>query len=196
MISVADLIKQNSPWESQIQQMLQLDGLKRAHLKADVQSFESKKTALSDIGKTFSSMQKAMNSLSDQADSPFNTMRASATSDALSIVSTDDSAQLGNMDIEIGQVARHDTHTSAALGMEGQEFSGGIISMDLHMGGDSVTISVDTNGLNNDEVLAKISEEINSQEDLGVSASRIQVSDTESALSIKSAETVLVNKIT
>ncbi|MEX0773135.1 MAG: flagellar filament capping protein FliD [Balneolales bacterium] len=196
MISAADIFKQNSPWEPQIQQILQLEGLRRAQFRFDVQVFESQKSALDDIGKAFSSMQTAMNSITDEIDSPFETMKASATSDAISIVSTDDSAKIGNMDIEVGQVARRDTQISAAMDMEATSFSGGTISMDLQIGADTITISVDTAGLNNDEVLEKISEEITSQEDLGVSASRIQVSDTESALSIKSEETGLVNKIT
>jgi len=198
MISASSLIQQSNPFESSIQQILRLDGLKRDQLRSDLNTIESQKSALNDIGSAFSSFQTTINTFADEPGTSFNPQKVESSGDALRIISSEEGINTGNFDIQVNQLARRDTFNSDSFQQTGTELSiQGSGSFEISVGGaDPVTVSVDTTGLTNEEVLAAVSDSINLQAGDQLSASRIQVTDSDSALSIKSSETGSVNQIT
>lgn len=197
MISASTLAQQSNPFESQIQQILQLDGLRRDALNQDIKSYEAGKTALNDIGTAFSSFQSIINSFENDSDASFQALSASASSDALKILSTDATGSPGTYDIEVGQVARRDIVNSSQLVDTATDLSGtGTGSFKLLIDSEEITVNIDTTGLTNEEVLDEIVSEINEQSSGSINASRLQVNDSDSVLSIKSSETGLANQIT
>ncbi len=197
MISASDLIRQSNPFESSIQQILRLDGLKRDQLRSDLNNIESQKKALNDIGSAFSSFQTILNKFSDESAQSFRPLKTESTFEGIQIVSNDGVDNTGSFDIQVTQMARRDTMTSASFATDGTGLSvNGSGSFEITVGGgDPVTISLDTNGLTNDEVLAAIRDAVNDQAGDQVSASKIQTSDTESALSLKSSDTGSTSQI-
>lgn len=198
MISASSLLRQSNPFETSIQQILRLDGLKRDQLRSDLNTFESQKRALNDIGSAFSALQKTINTFADEPSTSFNPQKVESSGDALRIISSEAGINTGNFDIEVNQLARRDTHNSVSFQQAGTELSAqGTGSFEISVGGaDPITVSIDTTGLTNEEVLGAIRDSINLQAGDLISASRVQVTDTESALSIKSRETGSANQIT
>ncbi|MGF1671341.1 MAG: flagellar filament capping protein FliD [Balneolaceae bacterium] len=198
MISASALLQQTNPFENSIQQILRLDGLKREQLKADLNTIEAQKKALSDIGSAFSSFQSIINNFADQPADAFKPFKAESTSGALRIISNEGVLNTGNFNIQVGQLARSDTFNSASFTGTGDDLSTqGMGSFEISVAGsDPVTISVDTTGLTNKEVLAAIRDSVNELAGERISASRIQTSDTDFAISIKSRETGSINEIT
>ncbi|MEX0769760.1 MAG: flagellar filament capping protein FliD [Balneolaceae bacterium] len=196
MIS-ANIFAQQSTFESQIQQILKLDGLRRDELKLNLKSFEEGKSALNDIGTAFSSFQSIINNFENNSEASFQALKGTTSSDALKVLSTDSTSTPGTYDIQIGQVAQRDIVNSAQFQDTGTDLSGtGQGSFKLLIGEEELLIDIDTTGLTNQEVLNEIANEINTQSSGAVSASRLQVNDSESILSIKSSETGSVNQIT
>ena len=197
MISASDLIRQSNPFESSIQQILRLDGLKRDQLRFDLNNIESQKKALNDIGSAFSSFQTILNKFSDESTQTFRPLKTESTFEGIQITSNDAVDNTGSFDIQVTQMARRDTMTSASFTTDGTGLSAsGSGSFEITSGGgDPVTISLDTTGLTNDEVLAAIRDAVNDQAGDQVSASKIQTSDTESALSLKSSDTGSTSQI-
>jgi len=198
MISASSLLQQSNPFETSIQQILRLDGLKREQLRFDLNTIESQKKALNDIGSAFSAFQKTINTFADEPGTSFNPQKVESSGDALRIISSEEGINTGNFDIQVNQLARRDTHNSASFQQTGTELSAqGTGSFEISVGSaDPITVSLDTTGLTNEEVLGAIRDSINLQAGDLISASRVQVTDTESALSIKSRETGSANQIT
>jgi len=197
MISASDLIRQSNPFESSIQQILRLDGLKREQLRSDLNNIESQKKALNDIGSAFSSFQTILNKFSDETAQAFRPLKTESTFEGIQITSNNGIDNTGSFDVQVTQMARRDTMTSASFATDGTALSAnGTGSFEITVGGgDPITISLDTTGLTNDEVLSAIRDAVNNQAGDRVSASRIQTSDTESALSLKSRDTGSNNQI-
>ncbi|MEX2347364.1 MAG: flagellar filament capping protein FliD [Balneolaceae bacterium] len=198
MISAASLLQGSNPYESSIQQILQLDAMKRNRLQAEVKTLESQKKALDEIGTAFSSLQTVLDQFSDNSFSTFNTLKGTSSSDAINVLSTDGMSAPGSFDVFVEQVAKRDTFHSAAVENSGTELSAqGSGSFEISVGDSApVSISLDTTGMTNEEVIQAIKDSINDQSEGQFSASQIQITDTASALSIKSSETGSANEIT
>lgn len=197
MISAGNILAQSNPFESSIQQLLRLDGLKKESLKLDITSFNNQKKTLDEIGSKFSSLQSILNRFSENSSSAFQPLTATSSTGAVKVISADGAKLTGNFDISVESVARRDTLTSSTFTENGNTLSAqGTASFEISAGeGESVSISIDTTEKTDREVLNALRNAVNEQYGDLVSASTIQVSDTEFALSFKSNETGSMNQI-
>ncbi|PWN05208.1 flagellar filament capping protein FliD [Rhodohalobacter mucosus] len=197
MISAGSILQQSNPFESSIQQLLRLDGLKKASLEQEIKTFNDQKKTLDTIGSSFSSLQTILNEFSETSTTSFQPMKAESTTNAVKVISADGASLTGNFDITVDSVARRDTLTSVSFEQNGTSLAAqGSASFEISAGeSDPVTISVDTTGRTDQEVLNALRDAVNEQFGDFVTASTIQVSDTGFALSLKSNETGSSNQI-
>lgn len=191
MISANSILGSN-PFESQIQQILQLDGLKRASLEQEKSDVQAKKTALSDISSSISSLDTLLTSFTQNPTENLNPLTGtSSNADAIFVVSTSGLKRPANFDISINQLAKQDRATSAALANTGNDLSAsGKGSFDIAIGGNApITITLDTSNLTNEEVLNAVSDQINQQLGDDVTASVFNLDGSNSKLSFKSTKT-------
>lgn len=191
MISANSILGSN-PFESQIQQLLQLDGLKRQSLVQDKSDIRAKQTALDDISSSLTSFNSLLNSFTQSPEETLSPLTGSSSNaDAVSIVSTSGLNNPANFDITVNQLAKQDRVTSATLANTGTDLSaGGTGSFDIAIGTNApVSISLDTTNLTNEEVLTAISDQANQQLGGELTASVFNLDGTNSQLSFKSQDT-------
>lgn len=196
MISTNPLFR--SPYESSIQQLLQIDARKKFQLQSEQNSLQTQKRALSDIGSKLTALNSLMTSFSESPNENIQPLSGTSTNpDAVSIISTSGLKNPGNFSIDVGQLAKADIVLSGAISQTGNDFNTtGTGSFDLSIGSESTaTISVDTTGLNNQEALEAIATQVNDQLGEKVTASVLQLGDGNSRLSFKSVETGEANRI-
>jgi flagellar hook-associated protein 2 len=198
MISAGSILQQSNPFENSIQQLLRLDGLKKISLEQEIDTFNDQKKTLDKIGSSFSALQTILNEFSEPGTTSFQPMKAESTTNAVNVVSADGATLTGNFDITVDSVARRDTLTSAFFAQDGSTLAAqGSASFEISAGdSDPVVIAVDTTGKTDGEVLNALRDAVNEQFGDFATASTIQVSDTEFALSLKSNETGSANQIT
>ncbi len=198
MTSVSSLFAQNSPYESSIQQLLQLEGRKKVRLQQNQKQLETQKSALSDIDSKLSSLNTLMTSFRESASEKVTPLTGSSSDpDAVSVVSASGIENPGSYNIEVSQLAKQDmVLTDAHTDGESDLSAAGTGSFDLTIGSDSpISITVNTSGLTNEEVLQAVADEVNAQAGDRVEAAVYQIGDGTSRLSFKSLETGKDNRI-
>jgi len=191
MISANSILGSN-PFESQIQQLLRLDGLKKQSLEQEKSEIQDKKTALSDISSSLSSLNSVLTSFTESPGETLSPLTGtSSNTDALSITSTSGLTSPANFDFAITQLAKQDRATSASLANTGTDLStSGTGSFDIAIGNNaSVSITLDTTNMTNEEVLNAISDQVNQQLGDDITASVFNLDGTNSQLSFKSKST-------
>lgn len=188
----------SNPYESSIQQLLEIEGQKKAQLQNEQSALRDQKTALSDIDSKLSSLSTLLTSFTDSTAEKLQPLSGTTSDpDAVSIVSTTGMNGAGNYSIDITQTAKEDIVLSDAIAQTGTDYNtGGSGSFDIAIGsGSATTINVNTSGLNNQEVLEAVATEINDQFGDEINASVFKLGDGNSKLSFKSSETGEENRI-
>lgn len=189
-----------NPYEEQVQQLMQIELQKKLQLQDAQGVLEDQKKALSDIDSKLSTLHSTLSSFIDSPEeqlSPLNGISSDPKS--FEIISTSGLGGPANFTIDvIEQVAKHDLVLSDEVTSTDSDYNTtGTGSFDINIGTDaSANISVNTTGLNNEEILEAIATEINSQLGDHVSASVLQPKNGSAKLSIKSAETGKAHRIT
>lgn len=188
----------SNPYESSIQQLMEIERQKKVQLQNEQGILRDQKTALSDIDSKLSSLDTLLSSFVNSPDEKLQPLSGTSSDpDAIRIVSTTGMDQPDNYSISVSQRAREDIVLSDAITQTDTTYSGtGSGSFDISIGGGSATtISVDTAGLNNQEVLEAIASKVDEQLGDQVNASVYQLGDGTSRLSFKSAETGEAHRI-
>lgn len=191
MISANSILRSN-PFESQIQQLLQLDGSKRRSLVQDKADIRAKKTALDDISSSLTSFNSLLTSFTQSPEETLSPLTGSSSNaDAVSVISTSGLNNPANFNISVSQLAKQDRVTSANLANTGTDLStAGTGSFDIAIGTNApVSISLDTTNLTNEEVLTAISDQVNQQLGNDLTASVFNLDGTNSQLAFKSKNT-------
>jgi flagellar hook-associated protein 2 len=185
-------------FESSIQQLLQIESQKKLQLQDQRNVLRDQQTALSDIDSKLSALNTQLTSFIDSTADTLQPMTGSSSNpDAVSIVSASGLDNPDTFSIDVSQVAKNDIVLSDAVNETGTDYnSTGSGSFDIAIGsGTAITINVDTNGLNNHEVLEAIATQVDDQLGDQVNASVYKLGDGTSKLSFKSIETGDTNRI-
>lgn len=196
--SISSLFAQSSPYESSIQQILRLEGLKKTQLQSEQNALRTQKSSLSAIDSKLSSLNTLLTSFKESGTEKFQPLTGESTDPgAVSIISTSGLKNPGSYSIEVTQLAKEDIMLSNAVSQTGSDLNAtGTGSFEIAVGsGDPVSISVDTTGLNNQEVMEAIAAGVNDQLGDKVTASVFKLGDGTSKLSFKSTDTGTANRI-
>ena len=181
-----------SQFEDIIQNLVKLQRIDQQLLESQKVQLNSKIGALDDVKSKVSGLLTITNSLSSEFDNNIGSLKAESTNSGLiHILSTGESASQNTYDITVDQLAKKDLVHSAAFTADGADLSStGTGTFDITVGSNGpVTITVDTTGLTNKEVLEAVSQEISNQLGEQVEAEVFQVNSTQVQLSIKSNAT-------
>lgn len=189
----------NNPYETQIQQIMQIEARKRTQLQIEQNDLESQKTAISSIDSKLSSLNNVLTSMIETPDDNFNPLSGTSTDPSvIEFISASGLNNPGDYSIKVTQLAKEDVMLSDAIVQDSNNYnSNGVGSFDLAIGADtSVSVNVDTTGLNNQQVLEAIATAVNDQVGDKVTASVFKLGDGSSRLSFKSVETGEANRLT
>jgi len=192
MNSLSSIFQQSNPFESQIQQILRIDRLKKVSLQQEQSNLQTQKTALSDISSKLSSLDSLLTSFSESPQENFRPLTGSSTnSDAVSIVSTSGMNNPASFNTSVNQLAKQDMVISGSLANDGSGLSSaGSGSFDITIGSQAaLTVNIDTTDLTNKEVMDAVATQVNDQLGDNVTTSVFKLDGTNSQLSIKSKET-------
>ena len=187
-----------SQFESQIQQLLKIDARKKTQLEDQQKNITAKKKALSDIGSKLSSLSSLLTSFKESPAENFEPLAGTSTNpDAINIISTGGLDRTGNYSISVGQLAKRDIVLSDKIASTGTDFNAaGSGSFDISVGSeDSVSINIDTSGLDNHQVLEAIAAKVNDAYGDKVQAAVYELGKGNSKLSFKSVETGEENRV-
>ncbi len=188
----------SNPYQDTIQQLIEVEGQKKAQLQNEQSALRNQKTALSDIDSKLSSLNTLLTSFTDSAAEKLQPLSGTSSNpDAVSVVSTTGMNGTGNYSIDVSQTAKEDIVLSDAVSQTGTDYNAtGSGSFDIAIGsGAATTINVNTTGLNNQEVLEAVATEINDQFGDEINASVFKLGDGTSKLSFKSSKTGEANRI-
>ncbi|SMO59592.1 flagellar filament capping protein FliD [Fodinibius sediminis] len=196
MISTNTLFQ--NPYESSIQQLLRIEGMKKEQLLDQQDFLQDQMTAISGIDSKLSSLNSVLESFITSPGEQVAPLAGRSTNpDAIDIVSTSGMSGPGNFTVNVNQLAKRDIMLSDEVSATGTDYNtGGSGSFDIATAsGQSATISVDTTGLNNQEVMEAVAAEVNNQLGDFISASVIKPQSGTARLSFKSAETGKAHRI-
>lgn len=189
----------SNPYESSIQQLMEIEGRKKARLQDQQNSLEGQKSALSDIDSKLSSLNTLLTSFLKSTNEKLQPLSGTSSNpEAVSVVSTDGMTGPNNYSMFISSTAKRDIVSSEAVNQTGTDYNAtGTGSFDIAIGsGAASTITVNTAGLNNQEVLEATAKQINDQLGDQIKASVYKLGDGTSKLSFKSTETGAANELT
>lgn len=198
MSSISSLFAQNNPYESSIQQLLQLEARTKLKLQGEQKELQTRKSALSKIDTRLSEMNTLLTSFKESASEKITPLTGSSSTDAVNVVSAAGIENPGSYNISVSQLAKQDMALSDAFADGDADLSStGSGSFDLAIGSNTpVTITVNTSGLTNAEVLQAVADEVNAQAGEQVEAAVYQIGDGTSRLSLKSLDTGKSQRIT
>jgi len=197
--AASSLFQQTNPYEPYVQQLLQIDSQQKYQLQAEQSTDQSKKKAVTDVGSKLTTLNTTLQSFINDPLTQFSPFAGSSSnSNAVSVISTDGINNAGTYNISVSQLAKSDIALSATFNGSNSDLSAtGTGSIDISIGtGTPVTISTNTTGLTNKDVLTNVADAINNQLGTKVKASVYQVNSTDYQLSIKSLNTGSANQIT
>jgi len=191
LISTADILRQTNPFENTIQQLLALESRDKQLLENQQSELRNKRTTISELGTKLTDFNSSLNSIINDPSGFFQPLQGSSNgSNNISVISTEGAQAEGTFNIDVQQLAKQDIVLSSLFDKGASDFDGGTnISFDLTVGtNDPVQVSVDPTGLNNQQVLNEIVQQINDQAGETLKASVFDVDGTNLQLSFKSNE--------
>ena len=192
------LFQQTNLYAPYVQELLQIDSQTKLQMQSDLSTEKSKKQDVTDIGTKLTTLNTTLGSFINDPLTQFSPYSAtSSDSSAVSVISSDGINNPGTYNIQVSQVAKNDIALSSVFSNTGTDLStSGTGSIDVSIGGATpVTISVNTTGLTNKDVLTNIATAINNQLGTKVNASVYQVDSNNVQLSLKSLNTGSANQI-
>lgn len=194
-----NLFQQTNPYEPYIQEMLQVDSQQKDQLQSQQTTDQNKLTAVTKIGSKLSTLNTTLQSFINDPLTQFKPFTGTSSDpSSVSVISTDGITNAGSYNIQVSQLAKADVSLSSTFSASGTSLSSsGTGSFDISIGsGSPVTISTNTAGLTNQQVLTNIANAINNQLSGKVQATVYQTSSSNVQLSIKSLNTGSANNIT
>lgn len=191
MISTADILRQTNPFENTIQQLLALESRDKQLLESQQNELRNKRTTISELGTKLTDFNSSLNSIINGPSDFFQPLQGNSNgSNNISVISTEGAQAEGTFNIDVQQLAKQDIVLSSLFDKNASDFDGGTnISFDLTVGtNDPVQVSVDPTGLNNQQVLNEIVQQVNDQAGETLKASVFDVDGTNLQLSFKSNE--------
>lgn len=191
------LFAQNNPYEQYVQELLQIDSQPKVQMQADLSTEKTQKQAVTDIGTKLTTLNSTLQSFIDDPLTQFSPYKATSSDSSVSVISSDGINSPGTYNISVSQLAQNDISLSSTFSSTGTDLSSsGTGSLDINIGtGSPVTISVNTAGQTNSDVLNSIATAINNQLGDKVKASVYQVDSNNVQLSLKSIDTGSANQI-
>ncbi len=197
MISASSLLNQTNPYESTIQQLKLLEELDKIRLESDRSQLDKQKNSISELGSRLSTLSTNLTSFRDNFSDQFKPLKGSSSDEqAIEIISASGMQSGGNFSISISQLAKQDIVLSGGLSSAGTDLSAtGSGSFDITVGENTATISIDTTGLTNQEVMQAVADEVNTLFEGTLSAFAFNTDSSNGQLSLKSLETGSANRI-
>ncbi len=192
------LFQQTNPYAPYIQELMQIDSQPKLQMQADQNTENTRKQAVTDIGSKLSTLNTTIESFINDPLTQFSPYATtSSDTSAVSVISSTGINNPGTYNMSVSQLAKNDIALSGTFSSTGTDLSAsGTGSFDIAIGsGTPVTISVNTAGLTNKDVLNNIATAINNQLGGKVNASVYQVDSNNLQLSIKSLDTGTANQI-
>lgn len=146
MPSISDIIRQNNPYESYIQQLVQLESQQKFQLQDQRAEKNDQKSALGDVSSVISKFISKINELSDASNNALNPIIASSSDDTVvKVDSTSGIDQPVNYNITVDRIASNDTVLSQVKDGSAIDLAAfGDGSIDVTVGSKTETITVDT----------------------------------------------------
>lgn len=199
--SSADTIRRSGQFEPVIQQLIDLERMKKNSFKNERSTLERQKNSVNAIASDLSALRNSFRKFKNQPGETLSASRIeSANTSAIQArLLSQGSLNERSVEIEVLQLARADLISSDVFDDSASTLQfAGLSSIDIQMGSgnDPITISVDTNGLTDRQALEAISQEIKQTLGSQVQVDLFQVRPGESVLSIQQTQTGSEHAIT
>ncbi len=202
MSDIQSVFRQHNPLEQLIDQLIEAESDRKYNLIEQKEAQVERQSAVSDVGTKLSSLNSTISDFQNPFASKFDPLDVTSTNENAFNLIMDEAglAEPGDYDINVDNLAQRDIVLSDSINNEDGNLTNQVIEFDMSMGGETRTISVDTEEAeDNREALDLVTSEINAQfDDLdeGLSARVFDVDGETSQISIKSDESGSDNQIT
>lgn len=208
MSGISSIIQQNNPYEKFVQQLVEIESIRKNQLEAQNKEHNDTKKALGKVSSVISEFVSKITELSNPSNKAFQPYSTSVSDESvISINSAAGISEASNFNINIERIASNDTTLSAVMTGDDTDLAGlddGTNSITLTIGGKTETISVETTyedeggatvDKTNKEILESFAEEIRNVFGEEAKATVFQVNSDEVQLSVQSRETGFDNRI-
>lgn len=208
MSAISDIIQQNNPYEKFVQQMVEVESIRKNQLEAQNKEHNETKKALGNVSSAISEFVSKLTEFGNPDNKSFQPYTTSVSDEsAISINSAAGVDEASNFNINIERIASNDTALSTVMPGNGTDLAGqddGTNSITLTIGDKTETISIETTyeddggatvDKTNKEILESFADEIRNVFGEEAKATVFQVNNDEVQLSVQSRETGFDNRV-
>jgi flagellar hook-associated protein 2 len=196
--SIASLIsQQTNPYEKFVKQLVELESRQKLLLQSQKSTMNERKTALGEVSSSISRFLTQVKDLQTPANRSFSPFATKSTNDSVVRVNSASGMQNpASFDITVNRLAKQDIALSQATDKDGTALSAtGTGSVTLTVGDKTETITLDTSGKTDSEVMTALAGQINELFGDKVSSNMFMVDAQNSQFSIKSKGLGFDNRI-